>query len=1204
MRARYWAAALTLVAGAAYGQNPAYDFRDGGIRADRIEHWRHWTFQNSVVQDMSVRMDSSGLFEFTEAGVKPRYYPALRNAVLNRQDFEYLEKVVIREGRLQRGEITSRTNNALAGDVGDGDLATYWQPGDQDYTSDGLRNWQININLGRAIWADSVVVVCPPVAEGGEVVVPPVPEEAMAVEDLPVETRAAVEAFARGTALDSVVAQRTLVTEAGDTLVREGDVLIASGQQLRADLDLLKKLNQLEIATVAVQSDQDPGDVPKLFVVEVGDGRRSGDSSSRDYRYSIVGRGSRLGNQRRFVFPLEPLDKADWDNDGLPDFKGYFVHFVRLSIYESDLGQLEFLGEGEEGRLAYESLAQERRGQRFYFRRTQGNFLKLVAEDIYNGLPESERGPVRYYKRELPRIAEIQVWTPGDNVAYRPDLRAGIAYEDGQGTVFSPNSFDGVYITRWQSDPYHPLMSTNGGSTGQIFGTVWLDLGATFWVNRLYSGSLTTTETSNEGALVGFQIFASDGTALRPIDLRRPSDYPQLEYGLAWEDIVSEEHQDNYDYRVRILGEEFPLKKIRFLQYRHFDYRDLNRGVYGLNGYIAEMQLYGEGYPAEVSFTSPPIILERGIELGEAGEAKRRQILSEISWDAEAVVHRMDPIAGQHVEEGEPLSAHPEVEVQIQTRTSDIIDSLVTYYEITGYGTSSEAEQETDESGYLAVKLLWDDFRAWDALPASRVISLRPHQTRRDDDGDRLTDEDRPDGIDNDGDKLIDEDGLTGDVGGPIGPTNSRSSITLTKHATKTDDDGDGATDEDIIDGVDNDGDSLIDEDGKKKTQPRSFFRVVYSPVFAGWSPWSTPYGLTGGENRARITSPSPRRFLQVRVNLVSDDPDVTGRISYLGVDLAPPITTDVVGELASRTPQGVDRGAADLAAVPGDYEPPRDIPPLETRPFSYFVRTAGPDPNDPAVVEGFDEVLLVTPFPAQLTGVRLGQVTLEEYTPLGSEQKQKKARSSTFDVSFWPGADRVFRDQEGNVLQVEASGDSVLMRFPTSVNRGAADLQNRLVELQFDSQVLMDGAQVAAYVRASGETFFQLAEMEARDATELVDSQTSVPRLRQAGSALGEMRMPSVITPNGDGINDRLAIELSLLYLRAARPLELRIFDLAGRLVFAQDVEVTSGVVPFEWDGRDLDGEMVTPGIYACQVNLKSDEGDVRTVRLVSVAY
>ncbi|MFA6109223.1 MAG: gliding motility-associated C-terminal domain-containing protein [Candidatus Latescibacterota bacterium] len=1213
MRGKAGVAVLFLALAGGVEAQDAYVFRGDQVHVDMASHWRNWVCQNSMVRDLAVPIDSSGLYDITSAGIKPKYFPRRKNYVLDREEYTYIDGIRY-EGVVVRGNIAARSNDGLVDLVGDGDVRTYWEPASSDMSNLGLRNWTMELDLGRAVWADSIVVLFPPVEGQEEVAVPVIPTEAVSLSDLTNDLRATVSAFARRAALDSLVASEALLSEAGDTLVREGDLLLRAGQQLPTSLESIRRLNRLGITSILVRGLDEAGDVPKLFAVEVSMGKQAGSTSSKSYLFTVVGRASATGDRRRFVFPLEPLDKADFDGDGFPDMSGTFVHYVRFSIFDSDFDQKQHMGDGPEGQLAYEQLSSERRGLKVYQRLTAGGILKKINpllddagkvlksdEAIWLELPEAARGPIKYFMRELPRVADVQVWGQGPNVAYRPERRAGGSYEDG-GNGAPWLATDGVYITKWLGQAWDRKYSTGSGGQDQyVTGTMWLDLGASFWVDQIDFGAITTYETSNEGALYGLSFLGSDGTALRPLSMANTTDFYQTEFGLNWSDLASENHKNNRTYFNRIIEETFPLRKLRFFQIRNDDPTAEASGVYGAMGYFNEVQMFGEGYPAEVSVTSPPIVLIPGVTVAEAATVRQRRVLARIHWESEAVVHSTDEATDQDLEVAEPLELRPEVTLRLRTRTSDTIDSLFTYYEVSGLGTTSIVRKEIDEAGYLGLNALWDEYDTWTNMPATRTLTLKTHQTRRDDDGDTRIDEDPMDGLDNDGDKLIDEDGLTGDIGGP-----RKGTITLKQHQNKTDDDGDGALDEDLADGKDNDGDFLIDEDGKKKVAPRQKGEEVITAYFAGWSPWSEPYTPTGQGNVAPITSPSPRKFLQVRADIVSTDPAITARLKRLQIDLAPPVSTELAGELAVVGAERQGRPVSDLEIAAADYSPPVEIPPLKEQAFAYFIRAAGPDPTVPSVAEGFNELLFITPASARLTGVRLGQAKVDELTGV------RRATQSRFLTYFErTGPDSLFRDPQGRLLQVENRGDSLLLRFPTSLNKGYGEEENALVEVQFTTQAMRAGVEFAAYIRDSmaEDLGFQRIESEDRDATELVDSRTARPTIEQTGRILDQIQVPSVFTPNGDGVNDGLDISFSVLRLREDRPVKVEFFDLVGRRVGQAEstggsIEAQSGVLSFTWDGRDADDRLVPPGVYLCRITLAADQDEIAVGRVVSVVY
>jgi flagellar hook assembly protein FlgD len=127
-------------------------------------------------------------------------------------------------------------------------------------------------------------------------------------------------------------------------------------------------------------------------------------------------------------------------------------------------------------------------------------------------------------------------------------------------------------------------------------------------------------------------------------------------------------------------------------------------------------------------------------------------------------------------------------------------------------------------------------------------------------------------------------------------------------------------------------------------------------------------------------------------------------------------------------------------------------------------------------------------------------------------------------------------------------------------------------------------------------------------DATELVNSSTArVSLLASQGKLIQDVMMASVFTPNGDGINDELSVRFALLKVLQERPLGVAFYDLSGRLLGQGHGVATTGKAGeqiFTWDGRDLDGHAVAPGIYLCRIEVEADDRDNHLTRLVHIAY
>ncbi len=113
----YSLAILGAVAGNAHAQSAAFQFNGAGdqIDIDRESQWRNWDYQNNLVRDVSSPMDSTGLFDFTFLGVKPKFFPAIQNYVLDRAGFSYLDDVRFRGlNTTVTGQLKALSNDAAA----------------------------------------------------------------------------------------------------------------------------------------------------------------------------------------------------------------------------------------------------------------------------------------------------------------------------------------------------------------------------------------------------------------------------------------------------------------------------------------------------------------------------------------------------------------------------------------------------------------------------------------------------------------------------------------------------------------------------------------------------------------------------------------------------------------------------------------------------------------------------------------------------------------------------------------------------------------------------------------------------------------------------------------------------------------------------------------------------------------------------------
>jgi len=353
-------------------------------------------------------------------------------------------------------------------------------------------------------------------------------------------------------------------------------------------------------------------------------------------------------NERTIEIDLTKQLPTKWP-DARGDFTGDVIRYVGVGITDSDFGRGRQVSQSE-----YDSLPANRQGEIEYFRREVSGKVRLLdGKEDWDALAGTQRqGPVVYYCREIPRLAEIEVWTIGDNIGMGV-LERGGRVTAGENVSKAGAVVDGdLYgqVMFWSAlgsfDPNRLAISDPRDAERSMF----IDLGGSYFVDNIR----ILHAVSNPPPFRAYRIQLSDGSTNAGGEL-------------AWKTVGS---ISDVTREQTFHGFGFPLTKTKHLA---FTYRLNDRETYepgqGSHG-VSEVQFFGEGYLAESQISS---------EFGGAAPfievARTSQNLASIEWEAD-----------------EP----PGTDLILQTRTGDTVESITRYFNKNGIefpGTKEEAAQ-------------------------------------------------------------------------------------------------------------------------------------------------------------------------------------------------------------------------------------------------------------------------------------------------------------------------------------------------------------------------------------------------------------------------------------------------------------------------------------------------------------------------------
>lgn len=266
-------------------------------------------------------------------------------------------------------------------------------------------------------------------------------------------------------------------------------------------------------------------------------------------------------------------------------------------------------------------------------------------------------------------------------------------------------------------------------------------------------------------------------------------------------------------------------------------------------------------------------------------------------------------------------------------------------------------------------------------------------------------------------------------------------------------------------------------------------------------------------------------------------------------------------------------------------------------------------------------EMILATEDPDVAPRVHSLSIDFEDALVLGARggifpQQTGIDEDTRFSYTLWPETDELDSgfDRLRFSLQSLIDTESITVRVgEENVELDGVSEEDGRVLVELGRTVLTDSVEVSfnARLRQNASVFrlelgnttrpgvWQSVEPQARNANIVY-----VPALAETNRIVRDLKLDTpVLTPNGDGSNDRVGITFSLLKAAAAEP-DVEIYDLGGtriaRLRGGQD-----GVDQrFVWDGRRKDGSLVPPGTYILRVDAGTAVGEDTAQRTLVVAY
>lgn len=356
------------------------------------------------------------------------------------------------------------------------------------------------------------------------------------------------------------------------------------------------------------------------------------------------------------------------------------------------------------------------------------------------------------------------------------------------------------------------------------------------------------------------------------------------------------------------------------------------------------------------------------------------------------------------------------------------------------------------------------------------------------------------------------------------------------------------------------------------------------------WTPWSAPYGpeatrgitvdKMGDEQLgAVITTPGPRRYFQVQVEMVSRKLEAATGVGQLAFTVLPPAAERIVGEIYPRQVELAASETFTYAVLPTRIRPGRD--------------------------SGFDTFEIATP--VRVEAIELIQV-------LFNDGRSDSSNFSDLDLSS-----AALPTDPANDFGVEVVEERRFrVRFPAITASDLEADEATVLQIRFRCRVLRYGTTFPGWA-GSAATGITGQKIIAGNAAQLGPGDptfpgvgTEDPRVLSvdvplaAGDVLINTRVtPRPFSPNGDGVNDVTVISYDLTRVIGPVPVEVNVFDLVARPIRRLFSGAQGGGHwSTEWDGTDGSGELVPPGIYLVQVDVRTAASAETITSVLEVAY